>query len=303
MGPVKQVRQMLAALKGVFACASHIEKQNLLLGKLLAQEIGDTKRDSLMSYEFRIFSQWGDDGMIQHLINAIDIPNPTFIEFGVGDYLESNTRFLLMNNNWTGLIMDSSGKHINFIKNSSLYWKYDLTARTAFIQADNINPLIETAGLKGEIGLLHVDIDGNDYWVWKAMDVVTPVIAIIEYNSIFGRERPITIPYEKSFQRNKAHSSNLYYGASLMALNHLAIQKGYTFVGCNSAGNNAYFVRNDKLNHNIKALSIEQGYILSKFRESRDRYGNLTYLQGRDRLAAIKGMPVFNVDTGQMEKL
>lgn len=294
---------MLAAVKGAFACSSHIEKQNLLLGKLLVKEFANAKRDSLMSYEFSIFSQWGDDGIIQHLINTIDIPNPTFIEFGVSDYLESNTRFLLMNDNWTGLIMDSSKKHINFIKNSSLYWKYHLSARTAFIQAENINSLIEAAGLKGEIGLLHIDIDGNDYWVWKALDAVTPVITIIEYNSIFGRKRPITIPYEKSFQRNIAHSSNLYYGASLLALTHLAFQKGYTFIGCNSAGNNAYFVRNDKLNHNIKALSVEQGYVPSKYRESRDRHGNLTYLQGRDRLAAIKGMPVFNVKTEKMEKL
>ena len=94
--------------------------------------------------------------------------------------------------------------------------------------------------------MLHIYLDGNDYWIWKEINVVTPVIAILEYNSVFGVDRAITISDDRKFIRTKAHHSNLYFSASLRALYVLAKEKGYSFVGCNSARNNAYFVRNDK---------------------------------------------------------
>jgi hypothetical protein len=209
----------------------------------------------------------------------------------------------MMNDNWTGLIMDASPKNIKKIIHSEYYWKFQLIARHAFVTAENINQLISDAGINGELGLLHIDIDGNDYWVWKAIDIVRPVIAILEYNSIFGIDRPITTPYDKNFQRTKAHFSNLYFGASLGALLHLARQKKYAFIGCNSAGNNAYFVRRDKLNANVHELSLQEGYVLSRFRESRDRTGNLSYITGNERLNTIRGMPVFNVENNQIEHL
>ena len=91
----------------------------------------------------------------------------SFIEFGVENYLESNTRFLLINNNWSGLIFDMSKENISEIKKHYYYWRHDLRAETATITAENINDLIEKNGFKKPIGLLSIDIDGNDYWVWK----------------------------------------------------------------------------------------------------------------------------------------
>ncbi len=154
-----------------------------------------------------------------------------------------------------------------------------------------------------EIGLLHIDLDGNDYWVWKAINVISPIIVILEYNSVLGIDRPITIPYRKDFVRRQAHYSNLYFGASLRALYQLSAEKGYAFIGCNSAGNNAYFVRKDKLNDIVRETSLENGYVVSKIRESTDKAGNLSCLAGNDRIAAIKGMSVYNIDTNQIEKL
>jgi hypothetical protein len=95
----------------------------------------------------------------------------------------------------------------------------------------------------------------------------------------------------------------LYWGASLSALQHLSARKGYAFVGSNSAGNNAYFVRLDKLNSIVRETSVDTGYVESKHRESRDRWGNLTYAMGSDRLDLIRGLPVYNVVTEQMETL
>ena len=86
-----------------------IEANALLLGKINTRQVLNiNKLSSLKEAEFKVFSQWGDDGIIQYLINKIPIKNQTFVEFGVEDYTESNTRFLLMNNNWSGLIIDGS---------------------------------------------------------------------------------------------------------------------------------------------------------------------------------------------------
>ena len=258
--------------------------------------------NSLHEVEFKVFSQWGDDGIIQYLINYLDIENNTFVEFGVEDYLESNTRFLLMNNNWSGLIIDGNENHISNIKKNELFWKYDLITKASFITAENINELIENENIKGQIGLLHIDIDGNDYWIWKALEVVEPIIIVMEYNSVFGCERAITIPYDAHFIRTKAHYSNLYAGASLLSLCDLATEKGYVFIGSNSAGNNAYFVKKEFAKA-LKPLTAFEGFVNSKFRESRNKTGGLNYLRGAQRLAEIKGLPVYNTRTKKIEDL
>jgi hypothetical protein len=276
--------------------------QQLLLGRMMSDRVrSKDKIVSLKEVEFKVFSQWGDDGIIQYLTGKVDCAK-TFIEFGVEDYQESNTRFLLFNDNWSGLVMDGSPQHIQRLKGQPWFWKFDLKAKAAFITKENINDLITAEGLRGEIGLLHIDIDGNDYWVWKEILAVNPAIAIIEYNSVFGAERAITVPYAADFYRTNAHYSNLYFGASLPALCDLAREKGYSFIGCNSNGNNAYFVRNDKVG-DLKVLDVKDGYVESKFRESRDKDGQLSLLSGKDRLEALRGMPVFDTRTGALTTL
>ncbi|HEY1163700.1 MAG TPA: hypothetical protein VGE90_01005, partial [Chitinophaga sp.] len=192
--------------------------------------------------------------------------------------------------------------NIGNIKAQDIYWKYDLTAVESLVSAENINDTITVNGFSGEIGLLHIDIDGNDYWVWKAINCVNPVIVIMEYNSVFGKEMPWTTPYNASFYRTKAHHSNLYFGSSIVSLTDLAEEKGYKFIGCNSNGNNAYFVRKDHVGA-LKTLSAEEGYVLSRFRESRDQQGNLTYISGDDRLKVLHGMEIFNTRRNSLERI
>lgn len=281
-----------------------LEPQALLLGKMMTETIKSKQHiKSLHEVEFKVFSQWGDDGIIQWLVHNLEFPHHTFVEFGVANYRESNTRFLLMNNNWSGFVMDGSEENVKQITTSEYFWRYELAARAEFIDRDNINKLIKSSGFEPEIGILHIDLDGNDYWIWKTINVVTPIIVILEYNSVLGIDRPITIPYDKSFYRTKAHYSNHYYGSSLRALYQLSKERGYSFIGCNSAGNNAYFVRNDKLNEHVREISLKNGYVLSKYRESRDQAGNLSYVTGKDRIDLIRGMPIYNIDTDQLETL
>lgn len=281
-----------------------IDANQLALGKLLVNNVQIRNEiKSLSEVEFKIFSQFGDDGIIQWLVSHLDIPNFTFIEFGVEDYMESNTRFLMMNNNWSGFVMDGSEKNVSKIVNSEYYWRYDITAKAEFINKNNINDLIRSSGFKKEIGILHIDLDGNDYWIWEQIDCIDPIVVILEYNSVFGENRLISVPYDSDFYRTKAHHSNLYWGSSISALNHLSEKKGYSFVGSNSAGNNAYFVRNDKLNEIVKKITISEGYIESKYRESRDLKGKLTYTGGLERVKLIQGLEVYNILTNKIEKL
>jgi hypothetical protein len=282
-----------------------IENLKLQNGRILA-EINKTNTDKILKNihlaEFKIFSQFGDDGIIQFLVNYLDIDTHTFIEFGVENYKESNTRFLLINCNWKGLIMDGSKVNVDQIKNEEIYWKYDVTAVPVFITRENINEIIESHNFNGEIGLLHIDIDGNDYWIWKEIKNISPIIVVIEYNSVLGDEEAWTIDYDPDFYRTKAHFSNLYFGSSLLALCDLAEIKGYYFIGCNSNGNNAYFIRKDKIS-NLTSLTAKQGFISSKFRESRNEDGNLSYISGENRYEVIRGMKMYNTRTNKIDIL
>jgi hypothetical protein len=272
-------------------------KTTVLQSLMIAKENRKKERiKNLSEVEFSGFSQWGEDGIIDWLIEKLpDIPK-TFIEFGVENYTESNTRMLLHLRNWRGCVIDGSEKHILNIKQQEIYWRFDLTAICAFIDRDNINNLIESAGLAGEIGLLSVDIDGNDYWIWQAIEVVRPVIVVCEYNAVFGDLHPISIPYKADFNRTDAHFSNLYFGASLPALIELGEKKGYSFVGTNSNGVNAFFVRRDFAPSIMSSLDEIISHP-SKFREARDSSGNLSVVSGSSRLDIISHLPVFAIET------
>ena len=279
------------------------EKQKLLLGKILTNQIVEKKEiKSLEEVEFSIFSQFGDDGIIQWLVHHLNIEHKTFIEFGVEDYSESNTRFLMMNNNWSGFVMDGDPENIKRLEAQYYYWKYDLTSKAIFINKHNINTLIAEQNFTQDVGLLHIDLDGNDYYIWEAIEVVTPAIVIVEYNSLFGSERPISIKYDDAFIRTNAHYSNLFWGSSIKSLYNLAIKKGYSFIGCNSGGNNAYFIRNDKLNDTVRPVTLKDGYVESKYRESRDENGRLTFLSKQQARELLKDLMVYNTELNKEEK-
>ncbi|MDX2190912.1 MAG: hypothetical protein SFY32_13720 [Bacteroidota bacterium] len=247
----------------------------------------------LEQFEYKVFSQWGQDGIIQFLIYYFNVNDKLFIEFGSSHYLEANTRFLLMRNNWKGLIIDGSSKNINSIKSDEIYWRYNLTAVESFITRDNINQLIENNGFTGNIGLLSIDIDGNDYHVWEAISVVNPAIVIIEYNTAVGADKAITIPYQPDFERFKAHYSGLYFGASLCALEILGNKKGYRFIYCNENGNDAFFVREDIVKD--KGVEIKSIFKNSNFRMSKDKNGNLNYLTSNQAFELIRHLPFIEI--------
>jgi hypothetical protein len=284
-----QLSELLRRVEELQGAVGRVEMRQLLVQAPPAA--------SLRDFEFRAFSQFGEDGIIQYLIRSIPVPTPVFVEFGVQDYKESNTRFLLQNNNWTGLVMDSSPEAIGAIRADPLFYRHTLRAACAFIDRENINELITAQGISGDIGLLSIDIDGNDYWVWEAVRAVTPRIVICEYDNLLGCERAVVSPYDRSFEKLKAHYSFLYGGASLPALERLGRTKGYTLVGSNSAGNNAFFVRNDVLG-SLSPVTSRETYVRARYRSAHDRDGNLSFMEAGEGLALIAHLPLLDLDTG-----
>jgi hypothetical protein len=267
------------------------------LGRIEARQTAAVASGAFENAEFKVSSQWGEDGIIEHLVRNVVIEHEVFVEFGVQDYREANTRFLLTNRNWAGLVIDGSAENIAFIKQDSIYWRFNLKAECAFLTRENIDASIAGQGISGDIGLLSIDIDGNDYWVWEAISCVSPRIVVAEYNALFGPAAQVSVPYESAFQRNRAHYSNLYWGCSLAALVHLGQTKGYVLVGCNGAGNNAFFVRMDVLGQ-LPAQKPLHAFRPAKFRESRNVDGSLSYLDGTKAIEAIGHLPLINVTNG-----
>lgn len=258
--------------------------------------------DDLREVEFSGFSQWGEDGIIDWLAERLDGIPESFVEFGVQDYRESNTRLLLRLRNWRGLVIDGSPSHVKSIRSQDVSWRYDLTANCAFIDRENINLLLAKSGMAGEIGLLSIDIDGNDYWVWESIEAVSPAIVICEYNAAFGDLHKISVPYRADFQRTKAHYSNLYFGASLGALVDLGLKKGYVFIGTNSNGCNAFFVRKDHANKVTSSIRHIRAFP-SSFRESRDAGGSLTFARSAERGKIVGHLPVYDFKTASERPL
>jgi hypothetical protein len=273
----------------------------LLQGRIASWQVRSMKSiQSLQDVEFKVLSQWGEDGIIDWLIERAGIPSRlhTFVEFGVENYSEANTRFLIENRNWRGLIMDGDPALTETLRRDHRYYRYDLTTKSAFITRENINDLITEAGFAGEIGLLSIDVDGNDYWIWEAIDAIRPVICVCEYNAVFGDLHPVSIPYDPKFSCGQSHSSRLYFGASIAALSSLAARKGYRLLGTTMAGNDAFFIREDyaapfdSALKNIVALP-------SKFRCPTDASGQLSWIEGYDRFKMISDLPVVNTETGE----
>jgi hypothetical protein len=277
---------------------SYSESSLFLLGQQMARQVAMLPpNESFRKVGFKVFSQWDEDGIIQYLISHLRIPSKTFIEFGVEDYEESNTRFLLFNDHWQGMVLDACQEDIQFIKGDKLYWEFDLQAQQAWITRRNIDSLVQRSGFSEDVGLLSIDIDGNEYWIWEAIQSIRPCIVIVEYNSLFGLH-PVSVPYREDFQKLSAHYSGLYYGCSLTALAHLARTKGYALAGINAWGHNAFFVRSD-VAAEFHALEATEVYVPSKYRDSRDKSGKLTYLRGTDRMKLIEHLLVTDVITGK----
>ena len=220
-------------------------------------------RNPINRYDQTVYSQHGQDGILLYIFSRVGVTNCRFVEFGIWDGRECNTANLSLNFGWSGLLMDSTEELVSAARR---YYAQRLGTRSANVTIvqckatrENINEVLERNGYKGEIDLLSLDIDGNDYWVWQAIKVIDPRVAVVEYNAILGYERSITIPYDPDFVVGKRRSQ-FYHGASLPALTKQANSKGYVLVGCDLEGTDAFFVRKDVAAGVLSEVAVEAAY-------------------------------------------
>jgi hypothetical protein len=235
---------------------------NHQFGNLLSEK---PHKSIINRHEFSVHSQNGEDGILLYIFSQLGIANRCFVEFGIGDGRECNSANLSFTFGWHGLLMDSDARNVESARH---YFdvalgdrKQDVKILHKIVTAENINTILTDHQIDQELDLFCIDIDGNDYWIWEALEVVRPRVMVVEYNPAYGPERSLTIPYQKgAFNRYAHHYSGFYFGASLTALTKLAHQKDYQLVGCDSTGTNAFFVRQDILADELAALLPPQAY-------------------------------------------
>ena len=215
----------------------------------------NSKKAKLWLFGYKVYSQHEEDGMIAEIFKRIGITTGFFVEIGVQSGIECNTVKLLVEG-WGGLWIEGSTEDVR--KASKIQHQFDkLVIKEEFATAENINTLLQPYSSE-EIDLLSIDIDYNDYWIWKALTVAKPRVVIIEYNALWPPPNSFVTPYDPEV----AWDGTNYYGASLEAMTKLATSKGYSLIGCNFAGTNAFYIRNDLINafKEFQPFSAEKHY-------------------------------------------
>lgn len=185
-----------------------------------------SKLDTLNIFEKKVYSQNGEDGIIEHIFDIIGTETKYFVEFGVEDGFECNTRLLSKKRGWRGLLMDGDGGSNNI--------------QREFVSPKNINKLFAKYNVPKEFDLLSIDIDSLDYYVWEAIKpIYKPRVVVVEYNSSIAPDLSLVVENEENFTWDETN----YFGASLAALRKLGLKKGYTLVACDKNGVNSFFVQ------------------------------------------------------------
>jgi hypothetical protein len=203
---------------------------------------------SLHRFEHKVCSQNGEDGILQHIFQAVGEGSKRCLEFGFGR--ECNTLNLVANCGWRGTFADARSDVcmvMGYLEGEKVH------IINASLTVENVNEVFKD--VPREIDLISIDVDGVDYWLWKELEIKARV-AVVEYNASFGDVLSVTVPYRADFDRMKIHP--LYHGASLAALTKMGANKGMKLVGCESTGINAFFVRSDLP---IVEVSVRDAYV------------------------------------------
>lgn len=273
-------------------CMGSLQMQQKLLA-LKYRELAEKglSLPPLHETEYRVFSQNGEDGIIAFLCTLVGTDHKRFLEIGIQTGVECNAANLAINDFWDGWFVEGNREMAQvasrYYSSHPNTWTRDIRVIASFVTQENVNLLIEEQGIAGRVDFFSLDIDGVDWWIWKEMQGISPRIVTVEYNSSFGPDLVVTVPYKPDFERHRAHPSGIYHGASLRAFVQLGQEKGYRFVGCNSTGANAFFVRNDLAGDVLPAVAVEHGYRASSYRNKR--------MSPEQQLALLQELPLVSV--------
>lgn len=268
---LRQGRESLARIEAM------IQEQSIAQNMQVWRKIADNPEaravGALECFGEKGYSQNEEDGILLEIFRRIGIVHRTFIEVGTGNGLENNTT-LLLKQGWHGAWFDGNAQHMKFVRDNfaTELSQRRLTATTAMITRENISSLMSGAGFSGEIDLLSIDIDGNDYYVFEQLTGVSPRVVVIEYNAKFPPPLRWIIPYDPGF----CWDGSDWFGASLETMNDLFRRKGYALVGCNVTGANAFFVRNDLVaNHFHRPGDVAAHYQPARYFLTRGLFAHL----------------------------
>ncbi len=227
--------------------------------------------ERLLAQRFNMYAQNEEDGLVYALLKEVGIQTRSFVEIGCGEN-GGNSGFLALELGFSGLMLDGDGDRLAAARRRFNLDRVQI--QQAFVTTDSVNALIEGAGFTGEVDFLSIDVDGNDAWLLDALEVVSPRVVALEYNSLLGPERAVSIPYDPEFQRKNVGPKDeiraRYYGVSLRGAEVVARRKGYRLVVVEPRGTNAFFVRDDLAGH-IGAIDAATGFrLLNKHRNMLD---------------------------------
>lgn len=223
--------------------------QLILKNQYKALSFDEAKKYSFSDVGFRRYSQNFEDGILLFIFSLIGTQNKICVEICAGDGIQCNTANLIINHGWNGFLFDGNADLIN--RGKKFYaahpdtFTYPPKLVHAWITKENINELIRSNGIGGNIDLLSLDLDGIDYWIWEAINVISPRVVVAEVQCIWGTDSSVTVPYKDDFRAEYIDGFGVYSGASLPAFVKLGRIKGYRLIGVERYGFNAFFMRND----------------------------------------------------------
>lgn len=210
-------------------------------------------RDQLPRFNdtgFRVYSQFEEDGLLLYIFSLIGTTNKRVVEICAGVGWECMAANLIVNHGWDGLLFDGGPENVQ--RGTEFYRRHPNTSLKppkfvhAWITAKNINDLISKEDFAGEVDLLSLDIDGNDYWIWKAIDVIRPRVCLFETHNVIPLPLSLTVPYEPSrCALSLPEPESDFRSVSLAAMTKLSKSKGYRLVGAHRLGFNVFYMRND----------------------------------------------------------
>jgi hypothetical protein len=227
-----------------------LQKTLLAQLRLILQRDPTAYYDRMNDFGFRCFSQFDEDGLLLFVFAAIGFHSKKVVEMCAGDGTECMATNLIVNHGFDGLLFDGDRRNVlhgqRFFQNCVDTAFFPPRFRQAWITAENVNQLLEENMFVGDVDLLSIDLDGNDYWIWKATEAVRPRVCIFETNPVVPLPLSLTVPYDPEFRYSeRPPAGEEFWGASLRAMKELCDRKGYRLIGSNRLGFNVIFMRND----------------------------------------------------------
>jgi len=228
--------------------------QQLQIG-LLAQyraqfRAGVAPFDSISDAGFRCYSEFEEDGILLYALAAIGLKTRRVVEIGCGTGNVNMSSNLILNHGYKGYLFDGSSSNIDaaaaFYRSKRDCHLIQPELTQSWITRENVNQILTTAGAAGEVDVFSLDIDGNDWHIWDAIDVVQPRLCVFETNDIIPGDLSLTVPYVPDFDYlSLPENQQDFRSVSLLAMSRLSASKGYRLIGAHRHGFNVFFMRND----------------------------------------------------------